>query len=60
MRLTKAFFEEVRKLILSARTNVARGVDLVPVHTHLGIARRIVEQDQKSPCWAGWGLGGWS
>ena len=31
MKLTKAFFEEVRKLILSARATVARVVDLVQV-----------------------------
>ena len=30
MKLTKAFFEEVRKLILSARATVARGVVLIP------------------------------
>ena len=43
MKLTKAFFEEVRKLILSARATVARGVDLVQVHTNFEIGRRIVE-----------------
>lgn len=47
MKLTKAFFEEVRKLVLSARATVARGVDLVQVHTDFDIGRRIVEQEQK-------------
>ena len=37
MKLTKAFFEEVRKLILSARATVARAVDLVQVHTNFEI-----------------------
>ena len=55
MKLTKAFFEEVRKLILSARATVARGVDLVPVHTHLEIGRRIVEQEQKRKDRVGYG-----
>ena len=31
MKLTKAFFEDVRKLILSALATVACGVDLVQV-----------------------------
>ncbi len=34
MKLTKAFFEEVRKLILSARATVSSGVDLVQVHAN--------------------------
>ena len=50
MKLTNAFFKDVRTLILSARATVARGVDLVQVHTHFEIGRRIVEQEQK-----GWG-----
>ena len=47
MRLTKAFFDEIRTLIVSARTTVARGVDLVQVHTNFEIGRRIVEQEQR-------------
>ena len=47
MKLTKDFFDDIRKLIVSARTTVARGVDLVQVHTNFEIGRRIVEQEQK-------------
>jgi len=46
MKPTKAFFEEIRGLIASARATVARGVDLVQVHTNFEIGRRIVEQEQ--------------
>lgn len=46
MKLTKTFIEDIRKLICSARTTVARGVDLVQVHTNFEIGRRIVEQEQ--------------
>ncbi len=47
MRLTKAFFDEIRTLIVSARTTVARSIDLVQVHTNIEIGRRIVEQEQR-------------
>ena len=47
MKLTKAFFEEIKALIASARATVARGVDLVQVYTNFEIGRRIVEQEQK-------------
>jgi predicted nuclease of restriction endonuclease-like (RecB) superfamily len=47
MKLTKAFFYDIRELIVSARTTVARGVDLVQVHTNFEIGRRIVDQEQK-------------
>lgn len=43
MKLTKAFFEDIRALIQSAHTTVAKGVDLVQVHTNFEIGRRIVE-----------------
>ncbi len=46
MKLTKTFVEEIRELIRSARATVARGVDLVQVHTSFEIGRRIVEQEQ--------------
>ncbi len=42
-----AFFKEIRELILSARATVARGVDLVQVHTNFAIGHRIVVQEQK-------------
>jgi predicted nuclease of restriction endonuclease-like (RecB) superfamily len=47
MKLHKAFFEEIKDLIASARATVARGVDLVQVYTNFEIGRRIVEQEQK-------------
>jgi len=47
VKLTKAFFTEIPELIASARATVARGVDLVQVHTNFEIGRRIVEQEQK-------------
>ena len=46
MRLSKSFIEDIRELICSARATVARGVDLVQVHTNFEIGRRIVEQEQ--------------
>ncbi len=55
MKLTKAFFDDIRELIVSARTSVARGVDLVQVHTNFEIGRRIVEQEQKGKGRAAYG-----
>ena len=55
MRLTKAFFEEIRGLIASAFATVARGVDLVQVYTNFEIGRRIVHQEQKGKGRAGYG-----
>jgi predicted nuclease of restriction endonuclease-like (RecB) superfamily len=55
VKLTKAFFEEVRRLILSSRATVARGVDLVQVHTNFEIGRRIVEQELKGKGRAAYG-----
>jgi len=46
MKLTPVFFEDIRGLIVSARDTVARGVNLVQVHTNFEIGRRIVEQEQ--------------
>lgn len=47
MKLTSSFFQEIRELILSARATVARGVDLVQVHTNFEIGQRIVKEEQK-------------
>ena len=47
MKLTKTLIEDIRALIRSARATVARGVDLVQVHTNFEIGRRIVEQEQR-------------
>ena len=55
MKLTKAFFEEIKDLIHSARATVARGVDLVQVYTNFEIGRRIVEQEQKGKDRAAYG-----
>jgi len=55
MKLTKAFFEDIRSLIVSAHATVARGVDLVQVHTNFEIGRRIVEQEQRGKGRAAYG-----
>ncbi|MDB5332152.1 MAG: hypothetical protein JWP03_3303, partial [Phycisphaerales bacterium] len=55
MKPTKAFFDDIRALIAAARTTVARGVDLVQVHTNFEIGRRIVEQEQKGKDRAAYG-----
>ena len=55
MKLTKTFFDDIRGLISSARATVARGVDLVQVHTNFEIGRRIVEQEQKGKGRAAYG-----
>jgi len=47
MKLTSSFFKEIRELILSARTTVACGVDMVQVYTNFEIGRRIVQEEQK-------------
>lgn len=55
MKLSKAFIEDIRELIRSARATVARGVDVVQVHTNLEIGRRIVQQEQKGKGRAAYG-----
>jgi len=55
MKPTKAFFQEIHALIEAARATVARGVDLVQVHTNFEIGRRIVEQEQKGKDRAAYG-----
>jgi len=55
MKLTKTFFEDICGLIASARATVARGVDLVQVHTNFEIGRRIVDQEQKGKDRAAYG-----
>jgi DUF1016 N-terminal domain len=47
VKLAKTFFDDIRALIVAARATVARGVDLVQVHTSFEIGRRIVEQEQR-------------
>jgi predicted nuclease of restriction endonuclease-like (RecB) superfamily len=41
-----AFLDGIRELIVGARTTLARGVDLVQVHTNFEIGRRIVKEEQ--------------
>jgi hypothetical protein len=50
-----AFFAGIRKLIAGARTTVARGVDLVQVHTNFEIGRRIVQEEQRGKDRAAYG-----
>ena len=47
MILTAAFFRDIRRLIVDARTTVVRGVDLVQVHTNFEIGRRVVKEEQR-------------
>src|SRR5882724_11836022 len=39
-------YDGIRQLVLSARLTVARGVNLLQVHTNYEIGRRIVEYEQ--------------
>src|SRR5882724_7282077 len=55
MKLAKSFCEDIRSIILSARATVARGVNLVQVHTNFEIGRRIVEEEQKGKSRAAYG-----
>jgi len=55
VKLTKAFFNDIRELIRSARGTVAHGVDVVQVHTNFEIGRRIFEQEQKGKDRAAYG-----
>jgi predicted nuclease of restriction endonuclease-like (RecB) superfamily len=41
------FFDGIRQLIAGAQATVARGVNLVQVHTNFEIGRRIVEEEQR-------------
>jgi predicted nuclease of restriction endonuclease-like (RecB) superfamily len=50
-----AFFDGIRELIAGARTTVARGVDLVQVHTNFEIGRRIVQEEQRGEDRAAYG-----
>ena len=55
MRITPAFFDGIRELIAGARTTVARGVDLVQVHTNFEIGRRIIQEEQRGEDRAAYG-----
>ena len=47
-------YEGIRSLVLSARQNAARGIDLLQVYTNFEIGRRIVEQEQRGEDRAGY------
>src|SRR5260370_338781 len=55
MKITKAFFEDIRTLIVSSRTTISRGVALVQVHTNFEIGRRIVKEEQRGKDRAAYG-----
>ena len=48
-------YERIRDLVVAARQTVARGVDLVQVHTNFRIGRHIVEQEQRGEQRAAYG-----
>lgn len=53
--LDAALFERIRSLVLNARQTVARGVDLVQVHTCFEIGRHILHHEQQGQARAGYG-----
>ena len=57
MKLSRHYVEEIRCVIRAARATVARGVDLVQVHTNFEIGRRIVEREQHGRGRAAYGHG---
>jgi predicted nuclease of restriction endonuclease-like (RecB) superfamily len=50
-----ALYERIRELVVAARSTVARGVDLVQVHTSFQIGRHIIEQEQQGEQRASYG-----
>jgi predicted nuclease of restriction endonuclease-like (RecB) superfamily len=50
-----ALYRRIRDLVIAARQTVARGVDLVQVHTSFEIGRYIVEYEQQGESRAGYG-----
>lgn len=55
MKIAPEFLAGIRELIAGARTTVARGVDLVQVHTNFEIGRRIVHEEQRGKDRAAYG-----
>jgi len=55
VKITAGFVESIRALIAGARSTVARGVDLMQVHTNFEIGRRIVEEEQRGEDRAAYG-----
>lgn len=50
-----ALYENIRELVVAARQTVARGVDLVQVHTNFEIGRHIVAHEQQGESRAAYG-----
>jgi predicted nuclease of restriction endonuclease-like (RecB) superfamily len=50
-----ALYERVRELVVNARRTVARGVDLVQVHTNFEIGRHVVAHEQQGRTRAAYG-----
>lgn len=55
MTLPTNFFEDIRGLIVTARDTVARGINLVQVHTNFEIGQRIIKQEQQGKDRAAYG-----
>jgi predicted nuclease of restriction endonuclease-like (RecB) superfamily len=55
VKITPKFLEGVRDLIAGAQGAVARGVDLVQVHTNFEVGRRIVQEEQRGKDRAAYG-----
>jgi predicted nuclease of restriction endonuclease-like (RecB) superfamily len=55
MKIAAAFLKSVRDLIAGAHGAVARGVDLVQVHTNFETGRRIVQEEQRGKDRAAYG-----
>lgn len=55
MKITREFLDGIRQLIVGAHGAVARGVDLVQVHTNFEIGRRIVQEEQRGKDRAAYG-----
>jgi predicted nuclease of restriction endonuclease-like (RecB) superfamily len=55
VKIAPQFVDGIRELIAGARATVARGVDLVQVHTNFEIGRRIVEEEQQGEDRAAYG-----
>ncbi len=55
VKIDPAFVDGIRELIAGAHATVARGVDLVQVHTNFEIGRRIVQEEQRGKDRAAYG-----
>ncbi len=51
----RALYERIRELVVNARRTVARGIDLVQVHTNFEIGRHIVAHEQQGATRAKYG-----